>query len=83
MNGKHSLESYEKELHFVFYPQPTQVRHRVSGLRLEKTVLVNEMGSIRQRAVGTNVFENLSSSLILKSIGDKSLPLDNLSFDHR
>lgn len=77
-----------KELHFVFYRQPAKLLalengQGVAGVQLEKTVLQVETGSGQQRAIGTGVFEDLSSGLVLKSVGYKSIPLEGLSFDNQ
>jgi len=54
---------------------------QVSDVRVEHTELVGDLGS--RRAVGTGVFENLSTTLVLRSIGYKSAPIDaNIPFDH-
>eukprot|EP00250_Pteridium_aquilinum_P011194 c19895_g1_i1 orf=61-1560(+) len=77
-----------KELHFLFYRQPAKFLARVdgqgvAGIQLERTVLQAETGSGRQRAIGTGIFEDLSSGLVLKSVGYKSIALKGLNFDHQ
>lgn len=51
----------DRELHFLFYRQPAKFLvsedgQRIAGVQLEKTVLQQETGSDRQRAVGTGFF---------------------------
>ncbi|PIA56338.1 hypothetical protein AQUCO_00700576v1 [Aquilegia coerulea] len=80
--------SGQRELHFVFFRRPEKFLHsddssgRVTGVRLEKTVLKENSGSGRQSAVGTGQYEDLGCGLVLKSIGYKSVPVDGLPFDH-
>lgn len=78
----------QRELHFVFFRRPEQFlgsddsSGKVTGVRLEKTILKEDDGSGRQSAVGTGQFEDLECGLVLKSIGYKSVPVDGLPFDH-
>ncbi|KAF9603913.1 hypothetical protein IFM89_038823 [Coptis chinensis] len=80
--------SGQRELHFVFFRRPVKFLQsddnggKVTGLRLEKTVLKENGGSGRQSAVGTGQFEDLECGLVLKSIGYKSVPVDGLPFDN-
>lgn len=52
---------------------------RVGSVRVEKTELQGD--AHHQRAVGTGEFEELPASLVLRSIGYKSFPLDDAPFD--
>uniref|UniRef100_M4BMB9 NADPH:adrenodoxin oxidoreductase, mitochondrial n=1 Tax=Hyaloperonospora arabidopsidis (strain Emoy2) TaxID=559515 RepID=M4BMB9_HYAAE len=55
---------------------------RVGAIRLEKTKLEGKPN--RQRAVGTGVYEDIPCSLVLRSIGYKSLPIEaGIPFDTR
>lgn len=68
-----------------FLAAPVEVRpdathpERVGSVRVEKTQLEGEPN--RQRAVGTGVFEDIPSGLVLRSIGYKSQPLEDAPFD--
>lgn len=55
--------------------------HSVGKVRVEKTVLSGE--AYNQRAVGTGEFEEIECGLVLRSIGYKSYPLENIPFDAR
>lgn len=78
----------QRELHFVFFRRPEQFLDsddrsgKVTGVRLEKTILKETDGSGKQSAIGTGQFEDLECGLLLKSIGYKSVPVDGLPFDH-
>ncbi|KAH7437256.1 hypothetical protein KP509_05G062400 [Ceratopteris richardii] len=83
-----SISGSNKELHFVFYRQPVKFfpsedKHGVGGVQLEKTHLQTQVGSGRQQAVGTGIMEDLPGGLVLKSVGYKSLPLEGLTFDSK
>ncbi|KAF1336595.1 Nadph:adrenodoxin oxidoreductase, partial [Globisporangium splendens] len=52
---------------------------KVGSVRVEKTELQGEAN--RQRAVGTGEFETITASLVLRSIGYKSQPLEDAPFD--
>ncbi|KAG7401202.1 hypothetical protein PHYBOEH_002386 [Phytophthora boehmeriae] len=55
---------------------------RVGAIRIEKTRLEGEPN--QQRAVGTGDFEDIPCSLVLRSIGYKSLPIEaDTPFDNR
>ncbi|RLN67476.1 hypothetical protein BBP00_00001584 [Phytophthora kernoviae] len=55
---------------------------RVGAIRIEKTSLEGEPN--QQRAVGTGEFEDIPCSLVLRSIGYKSLPIEaDAPFDQR
>ncbi|CAM6083606.1 unnamed protein product [Calypogeia fissa] len=76
----------ERELHFSFFRSPVALSPsrdgaRLGGVRLEKTFL-QDAGGRGQRAVGTGEFEDLECGLAFKSIGYKSLPVPDLTFDH-
>ncbi|MCO5568897.1 hypothetical protein L7F22_022599 [Adiantum nelumboides] len=78
----------KKELHFKFFRQPVKFLasedgQGVAGVQLEKTVLQTDAESGQQRAIGTGVLENMSSGLVLKSVGYKSLPIEGLYFDKK
>ncbi|CAN4108324.1 unnamed protein product [Withania somnifera] len=78
----------QRELHFVFFRKPDRFLEsddqsgRVAGLCKEKTILKEDVGSGKQIAVGTGLFEEMECGLILKSVGYKSVPVDGLPFDH-
>ncbi|KAL2631261.1 hypothetical protein R1flu_015947 [Riccia fluitans] len=75
-----------RQLQFVFYRSPVVLlasdSSTLTGVRLEKTVLSGDANT-GQRAVGTGEFEEINCGLALKSIGYKSLPVEDLPFDHR
>lgn len=79
----------QKELHFVFFRKPDRFLEsdcrsgHVAGLRVERTILKEDVGSGKQIAVGTGLFEEMECGLVLKSVGYKSIPVDGLPFDHR
>ncbi|GER40788.1 subtilase family protein, partial [Striga asiatica] len=50
-------------------------------VRLEKTVLKGD-DELKQVAVGTGVYEDVSCGQLLKSIGYKSIPINGLPFDN-
>ncbi|KHG28799.1 adrenodoxin oxidoreductase, mitochondrial [Gossypium arboreum] len=86
--GPSQPSSGQRELHFVFFRQPDRFlesydkKGYVSGVHLEKTTLKG-IGSGKQIAIGTGQFENLSCGIVLKSIGYKSVPVDDLPFDNQ
>ncbi|MBA0756833.1 hypothetical protein Gotri_019977 [Gossypium trilobum] len=86
--GPSQPSSGQRELHFVFFRQPDRFlesydkKGYVSGVHLEKTGLKG-IGSGKQIAIGTGQFENLSCGIVLKSIGYKSVPVDDLPFDNQ
>ncbi|XP_047960003.1 NADPH:adrenodoxin oxidoreductase, mitochondrial isoform X1 [Salvia hispanica] len=79
----------QRELHFVFFRKPDMFLEsddksgHVGGIRLEKTALkdVGDDELVKQVAVGTGVYEDISCGLALKSIGYKSVAVDGLPFD--
>ncbi|XP_010314053.1 NADPH:adrenodoxin oxidoreductase, mitochondrial isoform X1 [Solanum lycopersicum] len=79
----------QKELHFVFFRKPDRFLEsdcrsgHVGGLRMERTILKEDVGSGKQIAVGTGLFEEMECGLVLKSVGYKSIPVAGLPFDHR
>ncbi|KAK4371262.1 hypothetical protein RND71_010737 [Anisodus tanguticus] len=79
----------KKELHFVFFRKPDRFLEsncrsgHVAGLRVERTILKEDVGSGRQIAVGTGLFDEMECGLVLKSVGYKSIHVDGLPFDHR
>ncbi|KAI7981480.1 hypothetical protein LOK49_Contig36G00005 [Camellia lanceoleosa] len=79
--------SDQRELHFVFFRKPDGFLDsddrsgHVVGVRFEKTILKESVGSGKQVAVGTGQFEDLECRLVLKSIGYRSVPVDDLPFD--
>ncbi|XP_055816481.1 NADPH:adrenodoxin oxidoreductase, mitochondrial [Solanum dulcamara] len=79
----------QKELHFVFFRKPDRFLEsdsrsgHVARLRVERTILKEDVGSGKQIAVGTGLFEEMECGLVLKSVGYKSIPVDGLPFDHR
>ncbi|KFK29844.1 hypothetical protein AALP_AA7G186100, partial [Arabis alpina] len=86
--GTSEADPDQRELHFVFFRQPDRFlesderRGHVSGVNLEKTVL-ESVESRKQIAVGTGEFEDISCSMVLKAIGYKSVPINDLPFDHK
>ncbi|KAL7153451.1 hypothetical protein ABFS83_04G169600 [Erythranthe nasuta] len=77
----------QRELHFVFFHKPDRFLEsddrsgRLGSVRLEKTTLKGDE-SMKQVAVGTGVYEDISCGLALKSIGYKSVATDGLPFDN-
>ncbi|TVU42037.1 hypothetical protein EJB05_08420 [Eragrostis curvula] len=83
---KDSNSNDQKELHFVFFRRPTRFLPSENGsmvgaVQLEKTFLKDNGVTGKQVAVGTGEFEELKCGLVLKSIGYKSLPVQDLPFD--
>ncbi|MCD9560941.1 hypothetical protein HAX54_019806 [Datura stramonium] len=78
----------QKELQFVFFRKPDRFLEsdcrsgHVAGLRMERTILKEDVGSGKQIAVGTGIFDEMECGLVLKSVGYKSIPVDGLPFDH-
>lgn len=77
----------QRELHFVFFRKPEMflesedLTGHVGGVHFEKTILKESSSSCKSVAVGTGQFEDLKCRLVLKSIGYKSVPVDELPFD--
>ncbi|XP_020551243.1 NADPH:adrenodoxin oxidoreductase, mitochondrial isoform X3 [Sesamum indicum] len=80
----------ERELHFVFFHKPDKFLEsndrsgHLGGVQLEKTILKAFVGDdelVKQVAVGTGVYAEISCGLSLKSIGYKSIAIDGLPFD--
>eukprot|EP00455_Lapot_gusevi_P009262 TRINITY_DN14138_c0_g1_i2.p1 TRINITY_DN14138_c0_g1~~TRINITY_DN14138_c0_g1_i2.p1 ORF type:complete len:287 (-),score=75.46 TRINITY_DN14138_c0_g1_i2:80-829(-) len=61
-------------------PDPQQP-HTVGSVRFEKTQLVGEAG--RQEGQGTGHYVTLPASLVLRSIGYQSHPVEGVAFDGR
>ncbi|PHT41465.1 hypothetical protein CQW23_20319 [Capsicum baccatum] len=78
----------QKELHFVFFRKPDRFLESdcrngyIAGLRMERTILKEDVESGKQIAVGTGLFAEMECGLVLKSVGYKSIPVDGLPFDH-
>ncbi|PHT62220.1 NADPH:adrenodoxin oxidoreductase, mitochondrial [Capsicum annuum] len=78
----------QKELHFVFFRKPDRFLESdcrngyIAGLRMERTILKEDVGSGKKIAVGTGLFAEMECGLVLKSVGYKSIPVDGLPFDH-
>ncbi|KAK7398965.1 hypothetical protein VNO78_10139 [Psophocarpus tetragonolobus] len=78
----------QRELHFVFYRKPDSFQEskerasHVSGVHFEQTVLKG-VSPGKQIAVGAGEFEDIKCGVVLKSIGYKSVPVDDLPFDHK
>ncbi|KAG8639594.1 NADPH:adrenodoxin oxidoreductase, mitochondrial isoform X2 [Manihot esculenta] len=85
-SGRSHPSSGQRELHFVFFRQPTWFfdsgTGHVAGVHFEKTVL-RGVGPGKRVAVGTGQFEDLDCGMVLKSIGYKSVPVDGLPLDHQ
>ncbi|KAF5956035.1 hypothetical protein HYC85_008891 [Camellia sinensis] len=87
VSGPSHRSSDQRELHFVFFRKPDGFlgsddrSGHVVGVRFEKTILKESLGSGKQVAVGTGQFEDLECRLVLKSIGYRSFPVDGLPFD--
>ncbi|XP_034700723.1 NADPH:adrenodoxin oxidoreductase, mitochondrial isoform X1 [Vitis riparia] len=87
-SGPSLTSSDQRELHFVFFRKPDRFldsgdrNGHVAGVRCEKTILKESVGSGKQIAVGTGQFEDLECGIVLKSIGYKSVPINGLPFDH-
>ncbi|XP_011087149.1 NADPH:adrenodoxin oxidoreductase, mitochondrial isoform X2 [Sesamum indicum] len=77
----------ERELHFVFFHKPDKFLEsndrsgHLGGVQLEKTILKGDDELVKQVAVGTGVYAEISCGLSLKSIGYKSIAIDGLPFD--
>ncbi|KAG8388609.1 hypothetical protein BUALT_Bualt02G0143300 [Buddleja alternifolia] len=91
----------QRELHFVFFHKPDKFLGSddrsgyLVGVRLDKTTLKGDDKSMKQVAVGTGVYDDISRGLVLlnlaltfrcmlalKSIGYKSVAIDGLPFDN-
>ncbi|CAN8320289.1 unnamed protein product [Cochlearia groenlandica] len=87
-SGTSEADPDQRELHFVFFRQPSQFlesderKGHVYSVNLEKTIL-ESVGSGKQIAFGTGEFEDINCSLVLKAIGYKSVPVNGLPFDHK
>ncbi|KAH9300849.1 hypothetical protein KI387_012432 [Taxus chinensis] len=84
--SSHQISNSELDLHFVFCRKPESFlpsidQRKVAGVCLEKTCLKGDDATGRQYAVGTGEFETIKCGLVLKSIGYKSLLVDELPFD--
>ncbi|GJM90866.1 hypothetical protein PR202_ga07187 [Eleusine coracana subsp. coracana] len=76
----------QKELRFVFFRRPARFLPSENGstvgaVQLEKTFLKDNGVTGNQMAVGTGEFEDLKCGLVFKSIGYKSLTVQDLPFD--
>ncbi|KAL3618028.1 hypothetical protein CASFOL_038349 [Castilleja foliolosa] len=82
----HARVPSQRELHFVFFRKPDGFLEsdgrngQLGGVRFEKTTLKGD-DELKQVAVGTGVHEDISCGLALKSIGYKSVPIEDLPFD--
>ncbi|XP_031100660.1 NADPH:adrenodoxin oxidoreductase, mitochondrial-like isoform X2 [Ipomoea triloba] len=77
----------QRELHFVFFRKPERFLEsdarsgHVAGVKFERTIIREDVGSGKQIAVGTGQFDDLECRLVLKSIGYKSVCVEGLPFD--
>ncbi|CAL5444419.1 unnamed protein product [Camellia sinensis] len=87
VSGPSHRSSDQRELHIVFFRKPDGFLDsddrsgHVVGVCFEKTILKESVGSGKQVAVGIGQFEDLECRLVLKSIGYRSVPVDDLPFD--
>lgn len=81
--GKEVAGNKQVQIKFLSAPveliADSEIPEKIGSVRVEKTHLQGEAN--RQRAVGTGEFEELRSGLVLRSIGYKSHPLEDVPFD--
>lgn len=75
----------DRRIHLRFFASPVEILSqdgRVTGIAVERTRL-EDAGGGRLRAVGTGEIETLDVGLVVRAIGYRSLPLEDLPFDER
>ncbi|MHB8647544.1 MAG: FAD-dependent oxidoreductase [Thermomicrobiales bacterium] len=74
------LEGKPRRIHLRFLVSPVEIlgTERVEGLVIERNRLDEQ-----QRAVGTGEYERLDVQMVLRSVGYKGVPLDDVPFDPR
>ncbi|XP_074649516.1 NADPH:adrenodoxin oxidoreductase, mitochondrial-like [Tubulanus polymorphus] len=82
---KSRLDSADKEWYLQYKRSPVEFLpdgsgHRVGSVKFAINRLEGELG-VNQKAVMTEDFESISCGLVLRSIGYKSIPLENLPFN--
>jgi ferredoxin--NADP+ reductase len=80
------LRGRPRRVHFRFLVSPVEIQGdeagRVAAIRLERNELQpGEGGDLR--AHGTGQFESLPVGMVLRSVGYKGLPLENVPYDQR
>jgi len=79
------LTGKERRVHFRFLLSPVELLEeagKVVGVRIEKNLLrADESGYLN--AEGTGEFETLPAGLVLRSVGYKGIPLEDVPYDQR
>lgn len=74
-----------RRVHFRFLVSPVELigdEGKVSAIRIEKNVLAaDEQGYLN--AVGIGEFETIPAGLVLRSVGYKGIPLEDVPYDQR
>ncbi len=83
-----SNEFQKNNIYFKFLMSPTSFLSEnkngvkcVSGIKFEKNKLIGD--ALHQKAVGTGIHDVIPCQLVLKSIGYKSLPIENNIFNYQ
>lgn len=79
------LTGKERRVHFCFLVSPVELLEeegKVAAVRIEKNVLrADESGYLN--AEGTGEFETIPAGLVLRSVGYKGIPLEDVPYDKR
>ena len=78
--AKKPLEGKPRRVHLRFLVSPVEIlgQESITGLKIERNRLDEN-----QNAVGTGEFETLPVSMVLRSVGYKGVPLQDVPFDPR
>lgn len=79
--AQQSVRAGNRRIVFRYLTVPDELHgdRRVTGMRVQRTALADEDGRIVARPTGE--FEDLSTTLVLRSIGYRSVPVPGIPFD--
>jgi ferredoxin--NADP+ reductase len=84
--AQRSLTGKPRRVHFRFLVSPVEIiddgEGKVAGVRVEKNELrADEKGYLNAHSIG--VYETLPAGLVLRSVGYKGMPLEDVPYDTR
>lgn len=83
--SKRELTGKPRRVHFCFLVSPVEILEengKLSAVRLEENALqADETGYLN--SVGTGVYQTISAGLVLRSVGYKGIPLEDVPYDQR
>lgn len=82
--SNHELTGKERRVHFVFLASPVELlgAEKVEAVRIEKNRLVADAtGYLNSEGIGE--FQTIPAGLVLRSVGYKGIPLEDVPYDKR